>query len=193
MPGGRELPRDQDLVIRWERHRGRSATALAVIVLLLSFQVFQHGVELLEPLRPRPLVGLHPVVNGLQRVAVEAVQAPASVVAHVDRADLTQHAQVLRHLRLGEPEQTDELVDRALTAGDGVEDLAPPRLGHGVERVGRRRCPCHDNIIYLYRNISTSKPEGGGDGSVEPRLHLSNRDGLPWAAPLVRVLGHADT
>ena len=46
--------------------------------------------------------------------------------AHVDHSHLSEHAQVLGHLRLGQPEQRDEIVDGALPAGEDVQDLPPP-------------------------------------------------------------------
>src|SRR4029079_3852993 len=39
--------------------------AIATISFLLLLEVFQYGVQLIEPLRPQVLVALHPVVNGL--------------------------------------------------------------------------------------------------------------------------------
>src|ERR1700704_5682458 len=41
---------------------------------LLLFEVLQHDIELLEPVRPQALVVLHPIVDRLERVAVQAVQ-----------------------------------------------------------------------------------------------------------------------
>src|SRR3954469_12682137 len=60
-----------------------------------AFEVFQHGIELVEPLRPRALVVLHPVVNGLERLAVDSIQPLPSNVSNVDRSDFAEHPQVL--------------------------------------------------------------------------------------------------
>jgi hypothetical protein len=49
---------------------------------------------------------------------------------------------------LGEVEQGDEVVDGEFAAGEKVEDLPPPGLGYRVERVRRRRCSCHDAIVF---------------------------------------------
>jgi hypothetical protein len=62
---------------------------------------------------------------------------------------------VLGHLRLSQPELADDVVDGALPAGEDVQDLPPPGLGHRVERVCRRRCSSHAAIIYRYRNMSS--------------------------------------
>src|SRR5688572_20153136 len=45
------------------------ALRLLTVISLLLLEVLQHGVQLLEPLRPRALVGLHPVVDWLERRA----------------------------------------------------------------------------------------------------------------------------
>src|SRR5437879_5738966 len=96
-----------------------------VISLLLLFDFLEDDVERLEPLRPRALVVLHPVVDGPECVAVQPVEPLTSFLTHVDRSHLAQHAQVLGHLWLSEPEQVHELVHGPLAAGERVEDLAP--------------------------------------------------------------------
>jgi hypothetical protein len=50
---------------------------------------------------------------------------------------------VLGHLRLIEAEHVDEVIHGPFPAGEDVQDLPPPRLGHCVERVCCRRCSCH--------------------------------------------------
>src|SRR5215471_14421854 len=111
---------------------GRVTVAVPLLVTAISFllllELFQYDVELLEPLRPRALVALHPVVDGLERVAVHPVEAAAAVAADVDGADLPEHPQVLRHLRLREAESLHEVVDGKLAAGEEIEDLPPARL-----------------------------------------------------------------
>jgi hypothetical protein len=82
-------------------------------------------------------------VDGLERTAVQPVQPLPSSFAHVDHSYLSEHSQVLRNLRLGQAEQRDEVVHGAFPAGEDVQDLPPPGLCHRVERVCRRRCPCH--------------------------------------------------
>src|SRR5829696_146821 len=128
---------------------------LTAMVFLLLLEVFQHVVQFVEPLRPKALVRLDPVVDGLQRVAVQPVEPLPSFFAHVDRPHLAEHAKVLGHLWLSQPELADNVVDGALPAGEDVQDLPPPGLGHRVERVRGRRCSRHGKIIYPYRNMST--------------------------------------
>jgi hypothetical protein len=66
--------------MRISRSEGRVTVAFLVSATvtsssLLSPEVLQHDVQLLEPLGPRLLVALHPVVDGLERPAVQPVQA----------------------------------------------------------------------------------------------------------------------
>jgi NagD protein len=71
---------------------------------------------------------------GLSAWPLRRVEALPSLLTHVDRPHLAQHPQVLGDLRLGYPERGHQVVHRALAAGEHVEDLSPPGLGHGVER-----------------------------------------------------------
>src|SRR6185437_387853 len=129
------------------------ALRVTVISFVLLFEFFQHCIELLEALAPRALVVLHPVVDRPQRLAVQPVQPLPPRLPHLDGSDLPEHAEVLRHLRLGETQGEHEVVHGPLAACEDVEDLPPARLGDRVERVGGRCCPCHGRIIYSYIGI----------------------------------------
>jgi hypothetical protein len=95
-------------------------------------------------------------VDRLQAPGVEAVDTLPALAADPDEADLTQDPQVLGDLRLRDADPLDQVRDRPLTAGEQVQDLPPAGLGHRVERVCRRRRPCHaTNHIYRYGNVST--------------------------------------
>src|SRR4051794_16129239 len=61
------------------------ATVLIFALLVLEF--VQDVVERRVALLPRPLVARDPVVDRLERMAVEPVQPPAAVVADVHEAD----------------------------------------------------------------------------------------------------------
>src|SRR3712207_7954651 len=76
---------------------------------LFRSELLENGIELVEPLRPRPLVLLDPVVDGLERLALQPVEPLPALVAHVDGADLAEHAQVLRDRS---EEHTSELQSR---------------------------------------------------------------------------------
>src|SRR5690606_25764716 len=131
----------------------RTALPLVVVVMSVSFvrsclrfrlrELVQHVVDQVAPLVPEALVARDPGMHRPQRRTVHPVETAAPVVAHVHQPYLPQHPQMLGHLRLSEPEQLDEVAHRELAARQGVEDLAPARLRHRVERVGRGRCSCH--------------------------------------------------
>src|SRR3954452_21062860 len=127
---------------------------LAAIAGLLLFELVENLVQLCEPLGPRPLVAAHPVVDGLERRAVDPVEPPATLVARLDRPHGAQDAQVLRDLGLRETERAGELANRSLTAGEQVEDLPPARLGHGVEGVGGGRGAGHGPESYSHMGMS---------------------------------------
>ena len=77
---------------------------LVVVISSSSFRwLVEDGVERVEPLRPGALVALDPVVDGLERPrrlagTAVAVPRPGRRPPHV-----SQHPQVLRDLRLGDP------------------------------------------------------------------------------------------
>src|SRR5215203_1695137 len=137
----------------------------AHISFLLQF--LQHAFHPVEPLRPRTLVLLHPVMDGLERVAVEPVQPLASLVTHVARPHLSKHSQVLGHLRLRQPEQAHQVIHGTLPAGEDVQDLSTPGLSHRVERVRCGRRSCHRKIIFPYENISSPRPWLDGERALE--------------------------
>src|SRR5438445_13123451 len=168
------------------------AVPLLVIAIsfLLPFEVLQHDIQPVQALRPRALVVLHPVMDRLERVAVQPVQPLPSLVAHGDQAHFSEDAQVLGHLWLGQPEHAHQVVHGALSPDEDVQDLAPPALGYRVERICGGRCSCHTRIIFLYGNMSTASPYylcGSRKGSpcawsrqLSSRSN-SRRTGLPTA------------
>jgi hypothetical protein len=60
---------------------------------------------------------------------------------------------VLGHLRLRERELAHEVVDGALPAREHVQDLPPPGLGDGVERVCGGCCSGHGISTYAYMGM----------------------------------------
>src|SRR5919106_953760 len=132
----------------------RRLVAAATMFVLLGFEVFQHFVHRVEPLAPRPLELLHPVVDRPERLAMQPVEPLPPGASGVHQAHLPQDPQVLRDLGLSQPEQRHEVVHRALAGGQDVQDLAPPRLCYGVEGVRGRGCAGHGDKIYPYRNMS---------------------------------------
>src|SRR3712207_9439521 len=88
---------------------GSVTTALPLLVAaifsLLLLEVVQHRVEGVEPVRPRELVFLDPVVDRLERAPVQAVEPPAPIPALVDRPHLAHHAEGPRDVGLARSEE----------------------------------------------------------------------------------------
>jgi hypothetical protein len=125
----------------------------AAIAFLLLLEVFQHDIQCLEPIGPGALVAHHPLMNRLQRRPVQSIEPLSALGTDVNDTNLSEHPQVLRDLRLTEPEQPDELADRPLTVDEEIEKLSSSRFGDRVERVGCRRCSCHLDALYADMGI----------------------------------------
>src|SRR5262245_59191534 len=137
-----------------------SMTPSGALFALRCLELVEDPVHEAEPGVPGPLEVLDPVVHGLERRAVQPVQPLATLVPHGDEADLPEDPEVLRHLRLTEPEQRHEVVHRPLAVREQVEDLPSPWLRHRVEGVGGGCCPGHGGNIYRYRNMSSLRIRG---------------------------------
>jgi hypothetical protein len=70
--------------------------------------------EGVEPLAPEPPVGLQPLVELVQRLRAQGVQASLAIDPGPDEPGLPQHPKVLRDARLAEAEPEHELVHRPL-------------------------------------------------------------------------------
>ena len=115
-------------------------------------------------------------MDGLQRAAVEPVDALPPFVSHVHQSHLSQHPQVLGHQGLGYPSR-HEIVHGPFPAGEDVQDLPPPGLRDRVERVCCRRRPGHARMIYTHIGICQA-----GDHATRPGLR-SAADGRWFRDP----------
>src|SRR5205823_2389167 len=93
----------------------------AIVVL----QLLERLVHACEALFPCPGEAAHPLMDRLQRPALEPVEPLAALLAHAHQADLAQHPQVLRDQRLRQAERPDEVTDGPLPRGEDLEDLPP--------------------------------------------------------------------
>jgi len=93
---------------------------------------------------PEAREGFGPVVHGLERLGVGAVEAMASIPANAHQAHPAQDAEVLGDRRLIEAYGHHDLAHLALVGGQKGQNLAAPRLGHGVEGIGGGCGSCHD-------------------------------------------------
>src|SRR6185436_15791663 len=89
--------------------------------------------ELVEVRRPELPVGSEPGVQIGERLRADPVEAALRVDARLDEACVLQHAQVLRHRRLGEAEPPDELADRPLAVAEQLEDRDAPGLRQSLQ------------------------------------------------------------
>src|SRR5579863_7427583 len=105
---------------------------------------------------PEALELARPFMQRPDRLGIGAIEHLPAGAAHVDQADVAQHAQVLRDGRLLELQRGDQVADRTLPEREQGQDLAPARLGHGVEGIGSGGGARHgsDNT-FLYRNMSS--------------------------------------
>src|SRR2546425_2485382 len=123
---------------------------------------------------PETLICLHPVVHGLQLLRVELIQAVPALLSRRDDPHPAQHAEVLRHCRLGNPEFSDKFADRVhSTASQRVDDLAPPGLGNGVEDVRGSRRSWHHMPLYSYMGICQGPSPRAAGESWDPRRTLA--------------------
>src|SRR5437879_9134093 len=129
--------------------------ASAIIALLLHRKFVEQFVEHVEALVPCPLVPFDPVVHVLERRRVQSIEPLPPIFARLHETNRAENAQVLRDLRLREPERVDQLVDRALPTSERVEYFPASGLRDRVERVRRRSCSRHGSNICLYQHMST--------------------------------------
>jgi len=94
------------------------------------------SVEVMLPVAPE---WLEPRIDLAQWRRLDRVEPARPLGAHRREAGLSQHAQVLRHPGLRDPEVgLDDLADRAgglLSVGQELEDPSPDRIAQNVERV----------------------------------------------------------
>ena len=85
------------------------------------------GGERVEAARPGPAVGGQPGVELGEGLGPEAVPAALRLGPDDDEPGLAQRAQVLRHGRLGEVEELDQVGYRPVAVAQLVEDPPPVR------------------------------------------------------------------
>src|SRR5256885_15405692 len=80
------------------------------IVLLHFLEFFQNNIQPIEALRPRTLVGLHPVVDGLERLAIDRIHPPPPFVANSNERHLREYAQVFGNKRMRQADPPVQVV-----------------------------------------------------------------------------------
>src|SRR5215211_7882639 len=112
----------------------------------MSFLLIEVLFEGIEAAGPELAVGAQPAVDLCKRLGVERVPATLGVAADLDEPSLAQDSQVLADAGLAQADLRHQLTDRAFPLAQQVQDVAPHRLGHQLER------GCHGSIItsWLY-------------------------------------------
>ena len=91
----------------------------------LRFGAFLHAVQLMTP---EALEGPGPLMDGLDRLGVGAVEAMAPIAPHAHQAHTAQHTEVLRDRRLIEPDGYHDLAYVALVRGQIFVQIVPAEL-----------------------------------------------------------------
>src|SRR5437870_3113999 len=90
--------------------------------LFLLLQVANDLVQLLEPFAPEPAVAFQPVVELLERLGPQRVDALLRQRSYLHEPCLAQHAQMLRYLRLAQPQALGDLPDREGAVPEELDD-----------------------------------------------------------------------
>src|SRR5262249_40506292 len=136
------------------RSETMSAGSVFVFIrFLLQFvEIVRQSIKTFVPkLRKRT----HPIVNRFELLRFEGVEPLLFRFTHIDEANQFQDAQMLRRLRLRNPQGRRNLIDGAFSLRQQSDDLSAQRFRHGVESISSSRRTCHASIIFLYRNISS--------------------------------------
>jgi hypothetical protein len=94
-------------------------------------EVSLEGVEARGPHGP---VGGEPLVDLLQGLAADAVEAALGVDAGFDQTGVAEDTEVLGDGRLADGKGLDEVSDRALAVPEEIEDAPAVALGQHLER-----------------------------------------------------------
>src|SRR5262249_56696327 len=110
----------------------------------------------------------------------------AALPAERYQADIAEHLQMLRDRRLRHLELVDDVAHGAFVTGEKHENVAAPRFGDGVERIGRRRGAGH-GLLYIplweyVKSRSGSRRRYGSARDRRPTRTASGRRS-PSSAP----------
>src|SRR5688572_16669219 len=88
-------------------------------------------------------------MDGTQALGVGAIHDVPPVPPRRDQSHLAQDLQVLGHRRLIEFHGRHNLAHRSFLAGEEFENVAAPRLGNGIARVGGGTGAGHGYELYI--------------------------------------------
>jgi hypothetical protein len=118
------------------------------------------GTDAVELAFPVLFKRLDPILNGPQLVKIQVVHPALAELLYGNDADLPQDAQVLRNGRLPDSQRHyDRSHWETASPGKEVNDLPTSWVGDGVEDVGRNGDSRHEEIIFLFWNMSRGRFE----------------------------------
>src|SRR5262249_28442178 len=122
--------------LRWQSLQVfRSCACLLVRRLPTSLSFLDSRSKAVEPCLPQALIACQPPLKRLKRLRPEGVQAALPVRPNRDEPRLAQDAQMARDAGLVNPGLLDDVVDLLLARPQCVDDMAPGRIGQGLEGV----------------------------------------------------------
>ena len=87
------------------------------------------------------------VLHGTDALVLQLVDPARPLRTLLDESRILEQAEVTGHGRPADGECGGDLVDRHVGVAQQVQDLAPPRIPQGLERIaGRRRVPVGSGI-----------------------------------------------
>src|SRR3954453_6002891 len=107
--------------------------------------------ERVEAAGPELPVRREPGIELSERLRVDPVPAPLSVLAHADEVGLAQHLQVLRHAWLADLQALDKLAHGVLPLAQQIEDAPARGLGEDFEDGRHSRAVHYCMVIFPSR------------------------------------------
>jgi hypothetical protein len=102
---------------------------------------------------PYPLEGLSPFMEWADGFGVGAVENLTAIATSGDETNLAENAEVLRDGGLFEPEDGDDVADRAFPEREKGKNVAATRFGDSVEGVGGCGGARHGERIHTHMGI----------------------------------------
>jgi hypothetical protein len=115
----------------------------------------EHIVELVQSGVPSGLEAANPLVDGLQREPIDPVPATPAISSDGHQPDRPEHGEVLRNLGLTQFQPINEVANGGLINTESVKERTTVAIRDSVERISRRRCSGHIEIIFPYRYMSS--------------------------------------
>src|SRR5271170_6827040 len=120
---------------------------------LLCFKFLQHAIEALEIAFPNASVPFDPDFELLQRRGAQCINPALRIHAHVHQSSVAEHAQMLRDLRLAQPEAVNHVADWSRAIAQQLDDLKAVGLGQRLQGFHHGGSEYASSRIFLSRYI----------------------------------------